>query len=114
MSETKNKGNKARKRGPGRPFQPGPGDERINRKGRPRRGTALSDVLREVGTDADREAVARKIWAMAREGNLAAAAFIFDRLEGKVQDRIAVEHENNSRLLVVEEVVAVDGEGKPI
>ena len=111
----KNSKGKAGNRGRGRPFQPGPGDGRINRKGRPRRGTALSDVLREAGTDADREAVARKIWEMAKAGNLAAAAFIFDRLEGKVQDRLAVEGAGvETTLRVVEEIVAVDAEGNPV
>lgn len=61
----------------------------LNPKGRPRKGTALTDLLRAIGEEKNADGVknktllARKLWEMAIEGNERAAKIIYDRCEGR-------------------------------
>lgn len=74
-------------------FKPG-ADPRRNMKGRPRRGTAFTDILRSVGEEpGTMEAVARRVWEMAKSGSMAAVSFLADRLDGRVADRLTLEEE---------------------
>ncbi len=57
-----------------------------NPNGRPRTGRALAEALRAVGEeDGNLEAVARKVWELAKEGNLRAIGLLAERLDGKPQ-----------------------------
>ena len=75
-----------------RPFEKG--DSRINRRGRPKKGTALTDILNYKLDTADdtgkmkREAVAEKIIELAVGGDVAALKYIFDRVDGKPKESI--------------------------
>jgi len=65
-------------------------------KGRPAKGRTFAEVLRAVGEEKGMmEAVARRVWAMARGGNMTAVGFIADRLDGKVEARVKVEDKHN-------------------
>ena len=67
-------------------------DPRRNLNGRPSKGQAFTDVLRRVGEEGDTmEKVARRVWELAKGGNMTAVAFLADRLDGKVTDRVQVE-----------------------
>jgi hypothetical protein len=76
----------------GRPFEKN--DKRINRRGRPKRGQALSDILNykldQVDTSGKlkREAVAEKLIEVALAGDITALRYIFDRTCGKPQENI--------------------------
>ena len=68
-----------------------------NPKGRPKKGSAIADILNQIGDETiqagpelitKREAVMRKIFAEAVKGNMAAIHFIADRTEGKALERI--------------------------
>lgn len=61
------------------PFQPG---QSGNPGGR-RKGPNLTDAIREQLTPEVRAKIASKILGLAEAGNLAAATFIADRIEGK-------------------------------
>lgn len=60
-----------------------------NPKGRPKKGKALTDVLRRVlaepVTDGKTKAeeLADTLWKMAKAGDLDAVKYIYDRLDGK-------------------------------
>jgi hypothetical protein len=69
-----------------------PGDSRINRNGRPKKGTSLTEILKyklDQKTDdnsnkkvLNREIIAEKLIELAKKGNIAAIKYIYDRLEG--------------------------------
>jgi N-methylhydantoinase B/oxoprolinase/acetone carboxylase alpha subunit len=58
-----------------------------------RRG-ALKDIIDSIGDEVDeqgrstREEVMRKVWMMAKRGDMRAIAFIADRTEGKAREYI--------------------------
>lgn len=55
-----------------------------NPNGRPRTGRAFAEALRTVGEeDGNLEEVARKVWELAKEGNLRAIGLLAERLDGK-------------------------------
>lgn len=56
----------------------------LNPKGRPPKGEALTDILREK---VDREVVADKLIALALDGDLAALKYIYDRIDGKPTEK---------------------------
>jgi hypothetical protein len=68
------------------PFKPD--DPRINRKGRPKKGNALTDILREMADTylddkvAMKDALSKKLWDMAIDGDITAIKYIFDRIDG--------------------------------
>ena len=76
-------------------------DPRINRAGRPKKGTALTDILNyqldlvfKAGK-LKREAIAEKLIETALTGDVAALKYVFDRLDGKpVQAVVAEVHDN--------------------
>jgi hypothetical protein len=78
-------------------------DPRINRAGRPKKGTALTDILNyqldlvfKAGK-LKREAIAEKLIETALAGDVAALKYVFDRLDGKpVQAVVAEVHDNMS------------------
>jgi len=73
----------AKKKTVGKPFQPG---QSGNPGGRPK-GRLLSSILREKLTDDAKMAIAEKIIAGAKSGDLAMIRELFDRTEGKVPTR---------------------------
>lgn len=74
----------AQKRVPGRPFQKGD-DPRRNRGGRP--PALLTKAMQSVVTDADAEAILKRVLAAAKKGDLQAVQMIWDRMEGKAVAR---------------------------
>lgn len=76
----------------------------------------MSCILRAVGAEKDdsgverMERVARKAWELAEAGNTTAIQFVFERMDGKVKDRLEVE--GKSTMTVVEEVVAIRSDAK--
>ena len=66
--------------------------QNINRSGRPKKGTALTDVLNKFMELQDvqdgekrisrKEALAHKIFQLAIGGNMAAIKYIYDRIDG--------------------------------
>src|ERR1039458_2090002 len=81
-----------------------------NAKGRPKRGAALSDLLREVGEEPSEGAgsvqykylLARRIWRKALEGEQWACSLIFNRLEGLPVARTEIETDVEVRVIYVE------------
>jgi len=71
----------------GKPFAKN--DPRINRQGRPKKGTAFTDILNMKLDDENksgllrREAVAEKLIKLAEGGDIAAIKYIMDRVDGK-------------------------------
>ncbi|MDR1252748.1 MAG: hypothetical protein LBK62_11390 [Treponema sp.] len=70
------------------------GDPRINRRGRPRKGAALTDILSfrlDQKTDdgkLHREVIADKLIALAEAGDVPALRYLFDRIDGKPTESI--------------------------
>jgi hypothetical protein len=64
-------------------------DQRINRRGRPKKGTSLSDLLSQRLDEKDesgvlkRQTIADRLIEAAMNGDLMAVRYIFDRLDGK-------------------------------
>lgn len=55
-----------------------------NPRGRPPTGRAFAEALRAVGEeDGNLEAVARKVWELAQDGDLRAIHLLAERLDGK-------------------------------
>lgn len=83
------------------------GDTRINRKGRPKKGHALSDRLREMGkkivektTQTKNDLLAEQIWTRALDGDQNDIKTILDRTEGKPVAKV----ESESVLLIEDRV----------
>ena len=70
------------------------GDPRINRKGRPKKGQALTDILsykldQKTGDGKlHREVVADKLIALAEAGDVSALKYLMDRIDGKPKESI--------------------------
>ena len=70
-----------------------------NYKGRPKRGTALSDLLRGAGDEINeygepnKVTVVRKLWEMAVDGDLSAIRLLYDRCEGLAHQSVDVDAE---------------------
>ena len=70
----------------------------INRKGRPPKEYCLTDILKEQGNIKDvetssgkisrKQAIARKLWAMAMEGDVTALKYLYDRVDGRPKETI--------------------------
>jgi len=71
------------------------GDPLINRKGRPTKGTSMTEILREVMNErsvgfnnkkiSGKEALARKMLSTALSGDVPASKYIFDRMDGPMK-----------------------------
>jgi hypothetical protein len=77
-----------------------------NPNGRPKRGTGLTDILREVAeqsTDgvANKNALAKRIWTEALKGEQWACTLIFNRVEGLPVARTEIETDVEIRVLYV-------------
>jgi hypothetical protein len=95
------------------PFQKG--HSLGNRKGRPKKGSAMADLLRYVGDlkfrDGDttyRERAALAIWEQAAKGFLPALQFIVERTEGKTPTRLDVSGSLTQEHTGTVEIRAVD------
>ena len=65
----------------------------INRNGRPKKEYCLTDILKEQGNIKDveskegmisrKEAIGKKLWAMAMGGDVTALKYLYDRVDGK-------------------------------
>jgi hypothetical protein len=70
------------------------GDPRINRRGRPKKGAALTDILNYKLDQAHesgkliREVIAEKLIEAALNGDITALRYIFDRTDGKLKENI--------------------------
>ena len=80
-----------------------------NPKGRPKKGTAIADILNELGDkeisedQTQREAVLARVYDQAMDGDLNATKFIADRTEGTSVQRMAVtSHEPIQVMRIVE------------
>ena len=69
-----------------------------NPKGRPKKGSAIADILNEIGVAPDdktgienRRVMLTKVYMMAKNGDMAAVHFIADRTEGKAVERVIQE-----------------------
>lgn len=85
------------------PWQPG---QSGNPNGRPKKGQSLTEALEGALTQAKRRKLARKVVELALEGNLQAIAFVFDRIDGKVPQRVDV----TARLRRIAEEAGLDPE----
>jgi len=71
-------------------------DPRINRQGRPKKGTALTDILSykldlvHKSSESKREAIAEKLIELALNGDIAALKYVFDRVDGKPIESIVL------------------------
>lgn len=77
-----------------KPFKPG--DERINREGRPKKLPAIDDLLAEVLGEGDKaklilEAVIRR----AMKGDVRAAEVLMDRGWGKAKQQVQIDQDVN-------------------
>ena len=72
-------------------------DPRINRNGRPKKGTALTDILNykldliHKSSKLKREAIAEKLIEMALNGDIAALKYVFDRVDGRPKENVTLE-----------------------
>jgi hypothetical protein len=79
----------------GKPFEKG--DTRINRRGRPKKGQALTDILnykldqRDGSGKLQREAVAEKLIGLALEGDMTAIRYVMDRVDGRPKETVSLE-----------------------
>ena len=73
----------------------------INRKGRPKKEYCLTDILKEQGNLEDvetkdgkisrKQAVARKLWAMAMDGDATILKYLYDRIDGTPRQTISTQ-----------------------
>ena len=76
----------------GKPFKKG--DARINRRGRPKKGAALTDILNYKLDQAHEsgkltcEVIAEKLIEAALNGDITAMKYVFDRIDGKPKENI--------------------------
>jgi hypothetical protein len=72
--------------------------EWINRRGRPKKGQALTDILnykldqRDGSGKLQREAVAEKLIGLALEGDMTAIRYVMDRVDGKPKETLSLEN----------------------
>ena len=69
-----------------------------NPRGRPPKEYCLTDILKEQGNLEDvetkegkiarKEAIARKLWSMAMDGDVQALKYLYDRVDGKPLQQI--------------------------
>ena len=80
----------------GKPFKKG--DSRINRRGWPKKGQSLTDILnykldqKDGGGKMQREAVAEKLIDLAKGGDITAIRYIMDRVDGRPKETVSLEN----------------------
>jgi len=100
----------------GKPFEKD--DPRINRQGRPKKGTALTDILNDKLDLAHktgklkREAIAERLIEVALEGDVAALKYVFDRMDGRPTQKEVVEIGDNISDSAKERLGRIFGEAK--
>jgi hypothetical protein len=73
-------------------------DPRINRQGRPKKGTALTDILnyqldQKTGDGKlRREMIAEKLIDLALAGDVSALRYLVDRLDGKPRETVELKN----------------------
>jgi hypothetical protein len=78
-----------------------PGDVRINRRGRPKKGTAVSEILSLKLDEKDengilrREIIAEKLLTLAESGDIHALKYVIDRMEGTPRQAVELTTEKN-------------------
>ena len=70
-----------------------------NPKGRPKKEYCLTDILKEQGNIEDvetpqcmisrKQAIAKKLWALAMSGDISALKYLYDRIDGTPKQTIA-------------------------
>ena len=98
-----------------KPWKPG---QSGNPKGRPPKVRTIPDILRRLGQERVKdgeqtrlEAVLRKVYDLALEGQAWAVQFIAERTEGKAPERLQAQVSMDQPLVVPKALVAVDGGG---
>jgi hypothetical protein len=80
----------------GKPFEKGAA--RINRRGRPKKGQAMTDILnykldqRDGSGKLQREAVAEKLISLALDGDMTAIRYVMDRVDGRPKETVSLEN----------------------
>lgn len=74
------------------------GDPNINRKGRPSKGWAWTELLEEVGEQVEeksgkkfKELVSKKLWEECAKGNIPAIRELFNRMEGMPKQQTEIQ-----------------------
>jgi hypothetical protein len=73
-------------------------DSRINRRGRPKKGQALTDILnykldqRDGSGKLQREALAEKLIDLALGGDITAIRYVMDRVDGRPKETVGLEN----------------------
>ncbi len=81
-----------------------------NPNGRPKKGTAITDVLRKYAdlkvTDLSgdsmtrKEALAKTLWGAALEGDLVAVKYVYDRIDGKPRESVDIDQHTELTITV--------------
>lgn len=80
--------------------------QHINMNGRPKKGMAITDILREYLDETDKddktrkEILIEKLFKMANAEDLAALKYIIDRVDGKPKEKLEVESESDVNVKV--------------
>jgi hypothetical protein len=70
------------------------GDPRINRRGRPKKGEAITDILQKLLDNKNnagklrRETVSEKLIELAEKGDITAIKYLIDRLDGRPRETV--------------------------
>ena len=91
----------------------GDNPQNINRAGRPPKGQALTDILREQAEREDvdgkdgkmsrRDAIAQKLWQMALSGDIHAIKYMYDRLDGRARELHEISHVEPTPIVVTKD-----------
>jgi hypothetical protein len=81
----------------GRPVQKG---QVLNPNGRPKKGTALTDLLNEYldktkfgeNKITGKQAVIQKLFQLAMQGDVGALKYLYDRIDGPIKTELKAEH----------------------
>ena len=73
-----------------------------NPAGRPKKGTALTDILSEK---VDAAELAQKLIDKANEGDIIAMKYIYDRIDGRPRESVDVDHGGNVNMNMAVEFV---------